>query len=283
MSQKQTKFYTCKEDLTFKYVMLDDKSKDILSTILELVLKKKINKIILLPTEELEDNIKIKNKRVDAYIETNEGNINIEVNSNYKKYVHIRNMAYICNFYERNFLSGEAYNEKIDFIQINLTYGLPKSDNKIIRKYGVIDEEGKPFVKNFIIYEINMDKVMKFWYDKDKEKIEEFKHLIMLDLNEEELSILSKEDKVVRKYMDKLVKVNSDPKFQKYMSAEEDARKIRNSELEEAKEEGISQGIEQGIEQGILITAKNMLENKVKIEEISKYTGLSVEKIELLK
>ena len=93
-------------------------------------------------------------------------------------------------------------------------------------------------------------------------------------------------DKIVDKYITNVTIVNDDPEFQKYMSEEEDKKKIQNSLLSEAKEEGISQGIEQGytsgINDGIKQTAKNMLNKNMSIEDISDITGLSIEEINKL-
>ena len=82
-------------------------------------------------------------------------------------------------------------------------------------------------------------------------------------------------DKIVDKYITNVTIVNDDPEFQKYMSEEEDKKKIQNSLLSEAKEEGISQGIEQ--------TAKNLLSMNMPLGEISKSTGLSIENLNELK
>ena len=82
-------------------------------------------------------------------------------------------------------------------------------------------------------------------------------------------------DKIVDKYITNVTIVNDDPEFQKYMSEEEDKKKIQNSLLSEAKEEGVSQGIEQ--------TAKNLLSMNMPIEDISKATGLSIENLNELK
>ena len=94
-------------------------------------------------------------------------------------------------------------------------------------------------------------------------------------------------DKIVDKYITNVTIVNDDPEFQKYMSEEEDKKKIQNSLLSEAKEEGISQGIEQGytsgINDGIKQTAKNMLNKNMSIEDISDITGLSIEEINELR
>ena len=96
----------------------------------------------------------------------------------------------------------------------------------------------------------------------------------MLDLDKKELENMPK-DKIVDKYITNVTIVNNDPEFQKYMSEEEDKRKIQNSLLSEAKEEGISQGIEQ--------TAKNLLSMNMPLEDISKATGLSIENLNELK
>ena len=78
-------------------------------------------------------------------------------------------------------------------------------------------------------------------------------------------------DKIVDKYITNVTIVNDDPEFQKYMSEEEDKKKIQNSLLSEAKEEGISQ------------VAKNLLSMNMPIEDISKATGLTIKELKELK
>ena len=90
-------------------------------------------------------------------------------------------------------------------------------------------------------------------------------------------------DKIVDKYITNVTIVNDDPEFQKYMSEEEDKRKIQNSLLSEAKETGYTSGINDGISKGIKQTAKNLLSMNMTLEDISKATGLSVEEINKLK
>jgi len=94
--------------------------------------------------------------------------------------------------------------------------------------------------------------------------------MIMLDLDKKELKNMPK-DKIVDKYITNVTIVNDDPEFQKYMSEEEDKKKIQNSLLSEAKEEGISQ------------VAKNLLSMNMPLEDISKATGLSIEILNELK
>ena len=150
------------------------------------------------------------------------------------------------------------------------------------------DEEGERFVKNFKIYEINMDYYSNVWYSKNEEEIEKKKYMIMLDLGKKELETMPK-DKIVDKYITKVTIVNNDPEFMSYMSEEEDKRKIQNSLYNESREkgynsglkkglkEGISKGKEEGKKEGSIAVARNMLNKNMKIEEISELTGLSIE------
>ena len=73
--------------------------------------------------------------------------------------------------------------------------------------------------------------------------------------------------------MEEVERINQDPKFREYMTKEEDDRKIRNTELREAREQG-----EKNRNQEI---AKKMLA-KYSVQEIAEITGLSEEEIEEL-
>ena len=139
--------------------------------------------------------------------------------------------------------------------------------------YKIMNEKVELYVKNFIIYEINMDYYDKIWYSKNEDEIKNNQYMIMLDLDKKELKSMPK-DKIVDKYITNVTIVNDDPEFQKYMSEEEDKKKIQNSLLSEAKEEGISQ-------EKISI-AKNMLNKNMSIDDISDITGLSIEEINKL-
>ena len=277
-------FYTCKNDRAFKEVFLNPNNIDLLKALLEFILKIKIDKLEIKKTELLSGNVNIKDKRVDALVYTGNKKIDIEINSQYEKYLNPRNTAYICNTYQSHTLIGKEYNQQTDIVQVNLTWGLGAEED-IMTKYMIMNENGKLFVKNFIIYEINMDYYNKL-FCKNEDEIKKNLYVIMLDLDKKELKNMPK-DKIVDKYITNVTIVNDDPEFQKYMSEEEDKRKIQNSLLSEAKEEGISQGIEQGytsgISDGIKQTAKNLLSMNMTLEDISKATGLSVEEINKLK
>ena len=286
-------FYTCRNDRTFKEVFLKPDNSDLLKALLEFILKIKIDELEIRKTELLSGNVNIKDKRVDAIVHTGNKKIEIEINSQNKDYLHTRSTAYICNIYQSNASVGDTYNEDTDIVQVNLTWGLGRNNDEM-KIYKIMNEKGELYVKNFIIYEINMDYYDKIWYSKNEEEIKKNQYMIMLDLDKKELKNMPK-DKIVDKYITNVTIVNNDPEFQKYMSEEEDKRKIQNSLLSEAKEEGIEQGISQGYTSGIndgiskgvsqekVNIAKNMLNKNMSIEDISEITGLSINEIKGLK
>lgn len=280
MEYSTDKFYSCKYDRAFKEVFLKERNKDLLKVLLESILKLKIKGIKLIPNELNEENLLVRRKTLDALIETDIGKIGIEVNSNNRPYVHLRNMAYICDLYASYTLSGEKYTDKVDIIQINLSYELGINHKKL-SIYKIMDDEENLYVNNFKIYEINMDYYLKLWYDKNEKEIKENEYLVMLGLDKEELEAFSKKIKneKVEKYMSEIKKLNGKTVFKRFISYEQDKEFIKNSELSEAKDEGIKEG---SYDKQIEI-AKNLLNENMDIKTISKVTGLSIENINKLK
>ncbi len=282
-------FYTCKYDKAFKEIMMKEENFEILKKVLESILEVTIEKIELQPLHIPTGNIHLKGKEVDLLVVTNQGKIEVEVNTYYNDYVRVRNFSYITNIYNNQVTVGDKYSEDTNVIQINLNYGIP--DTKYRRIYKVRDEEGKEYIKNFYIYEINMEKLKKIWYDKNELEIEKNKYLLMLDMEIKDIKKLPK-DKVVKEYMEKIEKLNNDPMFINWITKEKDEQMIKNTQLYNATQEGINIGINQGISQGIkqginqgmkqekIEIAKNLLEQNVDISIIMSATGLTKEEIE---
>ena len=293
------KFYTCKNDKCFKCVFLNPNNQDLLSLMIKKTTLNEYNNITI---SNIERNINtaIRRKYLDLLLDSKEAIVNIEVNGFNKKYIHPRNTSFICDCYSNYTLVNEEYTEDKDIIQINFSYGI--KGNIPIRKYMLMDKYKKTFVKNFIIYEVNMDYCLQFWYNRNKQEVDKeenlkniikYKYYIMLSLNLRELKELIKltEDERIVKYMEELKKVNSNPKFREYITEEQDKEFILNSVRHEGEARGQrigeargqkigeARGEKKGILKSKLETAKNMLKDKVNINTISKYTGLSLSQI----
>ena len=108
---------------------------------------------------------------------------------------------------------------------------------------------------------------MNFWYSLDIEKVTEYSHLIMLDLEKNSLKELVKYDGKVDEYMEKITKLNTDANFWEVFTPEEDERYIRNTiKREIEKKEKIA-------------IVKNMLAMQIDIDTIAKATNLTKKEI----
>lgn len=97
----------------------------------------------------------------------------------------------------------------------------------------------------------------------------------MLDLNKEELEEYCGDDELMKKYEEKISKLNEDEKFTYFLTDEEDGENIYNSRLKLAEEKGL----EKGIKSSSIKIAKEMLKDNINIYKISLYTNLSIEEI----
>ena len=283
--KEDRKYYTCRYDAAFKEFFLTEDT-SLLQIFLENVLKIKINHLDIKNSELINDNVHVRRKLVDCIAYADEGVFNIEVNTSLDSSVIVRNTCFLMNAYSRFFSRGENYNSSRKFIQLNLNYG--RANDPLFNQYCLLDYSGNFLVDNFLIYHFNMDKYMEFWYNNDKEEIEKNKYLIMLDLPKEDLASLSKKDKVVSNYMERLNYVNDESWFQSYMSAEEDNRKMLNtykeqveiaqSKLDEAEAKA-EKAYDLGVEQTKVDSCISLYKNGVDIEVISKSLSLPIEKV----
>ena len=92
-------FYTCKYDKAFKEIMMKEENFNILKKVLETILKVRIQEIKLQPLNLNTGNIHIKGKEVDLLVITEQGKIEVEVNTYYNDYVRTRNFSYITSIY----------------------------------------------------------------------------------------------------------------------------------------------------------------------------------------
>ena len=139
MLETKEKFYTCRSDRAFKEVFMREDSKDILSKVLEAVLEVEVKDIKFLNLERNVDNIHVRRKYFDMFLDTNIGKIQVEVNADYDMSKKLRNTAFICDTYSHLTLKGEKYTDDILVIQINLSYENVK--DKYINKIMIRDED----------------------------------------------------------------------------------------------------------------------------------------------
>ena len=269
------KFYKGTNDQMFKAIFTAKKNeyllKEFIRRSLKNVLNSNLDDLKILSTEVVKTNINIKGKTAFVLAETKDEILNIELINTYYPSLHKRNAAYIFSKYSEETKVSETYDKMKTFIQINLTKGL-KKEYPLLEIYTLKGEKSdNKYIDNLIILEFNIDKIKDSWYNGDKE----FNFVAALDLEEKELDKICEGDEYMELFEKEVKRLNEVQKFTAFMSDEEEAEKLRKTLISEAKTEGIKS-------EKIKI-AKNMLENNMSKEVISKITGLSIAEIEALK
>ena len=239
--------------------------------------------------QELLNNIKLAKNETDKKYEKDKGErcdyvasingtfINIEVNNNSSLYTMERNVEYLLRLYSKKIKRGTHY-EYTQSIAINLNNFSFKDNDKIIDIYTLQNEEKTLLTNKIIIIQIYVPNLRKKWYNEGIKSLTEVERYILalVERKIDDALVLGIGDEVVEDYVKESIEVSEDFNFGESYDKEW-----------ALKDEGIREGIEQGIEQGEknkqIEIAKNMLNDNLPIETISKYTNLTVQEIIKLK
>lgn len=272
-------------DKAFKSIMQDEKCKCYLIDI--------INELTKLPKEYVDKNLIFKNnelpvkyleekqKITDLVVEIEDTIINIEMNNSYYKGLIERNEIYLNEL--RKIGIGEKYIDIPRVIQINID-NFNRFRGKTIRKFMILDVENyEKETENYEKYHINLKKIKKKYYNKEKlTRIEKLLLLLVIE-KKEELRKVAGDDEVMKKVEEKITMLSEDSAMILCYDEEEHKEKVRQAvsatEKEEAREEGLKEG---KLEKQKEIAIK-LIEQNIDLKIISSSTGLSLEELNKLK
>ena len=276
-NKTNTKFYTLSNDIIFKNTFDTERS---LKRLLEESLNLKVYKIFSNNIELPMENIKEKRKYLDLILDTDEGVINVELNHGFKDEMPNRNLLYFCKLISGSIKRSKNYFNIKKHIQLNITWNLQRYfsfdiTNRKIIKCHIKDDGTNNNIHDdiFEIVHINMDYFKEVWYHGDIKKENPFLMLLAAD-ELDKMEEISKGDKIMEELSKKVKKLNQNQDILDVIIENED--ELINNTLYE-------KGIIQGIEQNKIESAKKMLEDKLDISLISKYTNLSEKDILALK
>ena len=298
-----SKYYTAKYEVVFMYVVLNDL--DILKQILELVLERNIEEIVVLNPNLLTDHINSRIQKLDLLITSNKEYINIELNSSYGKLTKMRNLLYAFKVVLSQAEKGkEIYDLDNKTIQININFNSKGKEKEVWR---LCDLRSKQPVTDFLtIFNIYVDLYVKKYYNNGKKFSNGEEVIIMLGLNKEELAELAERSEIVMRYKKLVDKVNEDKSLFRWFSQEEEREMYETALIKQSKEEGLIEGKQAGLIEGkqvgliegkqagliegkktgemkkALTIAKNMLDENMNIDLIAKLTNLTKKQIEKL-
>ena len=266
-----------------------------------------------IPREELKGNVTVieSEKRIntknskrqtvdvitDIDLPEDKKRVNIELNlfeDNTK-----RNIIYVCNLISGSIRNKEAYSKMPKILQINFNgYEVDKANPRIVQRYYLKNEMNHILDEGIEIDQISLEKSYKAWYDgsikeeekKDQKIIQLGALLYINDMNEIRSFIereLDMEEELKEEIIDAVEEYNEDENERLFYDKELDDWKIRQGALDDAESKGRKEGYNEGYTNGTMeekiSVAKNMLKEKLPLEQISRLTGLSKEELEKLK
>ena len=290
-------------DVVFKSVLQDKESEDYLIDIISNItgIKKDYMKgnIVFKNSELPKNNIKEKGKATDLIVELKENIINLEMNKNYYEGLYDKNDGYLDKIKDGVLTMGQTFPRRRKIIQINFD-NFEVFDERIIIKFVMMDVERGLIRSDYVyssdieIYHVNLKKIRKMYYNKDKLNKFEKELLLMTIDDEKELNNISKGYKEMENVVKKISKVSKEEELQGIYDIEERQEFIQNRIREYAKEEGYDEGIKEGIKEGKAKGIKEgsikkqreiaieMLNNGMDFDIIEKITKISKEELEKL-
>ena len=242
-------------DVVFKSVLQDKESEDYLIDIISNItgIKKDYMKgnIVFKNSELPKNNIKEKGKATDLIVELKENIINLEMNKNYYEGLYDKNDGYLDKIKDGVLTMGQTFPRRRKIIQINFD-NFEVFDERIIIKFVMMDVERGLIRSDYVyssdieIYHVNLKKIRKMYYNKDKLNKFEKELLLMTIDDEKELNNISKGCKEMENVVKKISKVSKEEELQGIYDIEERQEFIQNRIREYAKEEGYDEGIKEG-------------------------------------
>ena len=227
------KFYKGSSDIVFKSIFLKESNRDMLERLIEEAINKKVKVLEVKASELPKGSVYERGKILDVLVDSDEGEINIEVNSYSNIYLHRRNASYIFSRYSSAVSRAGSFKDMKNYIQINLTREDRNKDLEMISVYELMEiDRHDRYIDNFTIYEFNISKIKDAWYNGDRS------HNIMalLDANLSELDTMNDGDEIMDRFKDEVKNVNRGLGDVQFMDPDEDAEIIFNTIVASEKE-----------------------------------------------
>ena len=281
ITAEKTKVYTAKNDRVFKSIAHGNNGKVILEAILGNVFDEPVEILEFIPVELPQDTEDERKKVLDVLVRVGNRIINVEVNAQgLSEVTKIRNLAYLCKLFSKNVSKGQEIDVETEFLQINFIYNSKVTDKMVLKSY--LTHEDGIYTKNFSIWNVFIENVEKICYTDAKER-EKLRYLLMMDKTPEELANFFPDDEIIKMFRGEIVRLNSNAKFIREISEEEEKEMIHNTELklskQEGKEEGHVEGKAEGIEEKTVDVIKNLLVKHMSIEDIADVVNLSINEV----
>ena len=275
-------------DAIFKALFIDPDMRGILAFMISEIIKIKkeylYENMVIENSEIPKPNAFLKNNTTDILVSVLNKSILLEMNRYNNLDNEFRNIAHYYSQIVKNIRVADSYDTISMVYQINFDRE-KKFSNKLISEFkmmevdtGIIEEE------YFRKFRVSLAKVKDLAYT-DISKLTKFERLLLiLQLDsKKELRRIAKGDEELMAMERKIEELSEDPKYASLYDEEKLDKLCKSIWLHEETEKAKNKGIEQGLKQKQIETAKKMLNDKLDVDIVIKYTGLSKKEVLALK
>lgn len=294
-----SKFLDPKNDFAFKRIFGTEKNQDILIDFINAVVgfskDERIQTVSFLKTSQDPEIAYKKQSLIDVLCTDQYGRqyiIEMQVarTTGFEK----RAQYYAAKAYARQLQQGDGYEKLRAIIFVAITDFVMFPEKKAYQSnHHVLDKETYPHdLKDFSFTFLELPKFQKTIDELDN-IVERWAYFFKYaeETKEQDIERIAGQDFAIARAYEELNRFSwTDVELNTYESEEKrerDERAVLSAKLEDAKaagiEEGKAAGIKQGLQQGQYKIAKSMLSDKMQMEIISKYTGLTIEELKKLK
>ena len=288
-----------KMDFVFKRIFGNENHPNVLISFLNAVLNPvdPIQSVELKDTTIEKSHLEDKPSRLDVKAVTNKGeHINIEIQLEDEYNMIKRSLYYWSKLYEGQLENRENYQKPSRTICINLLDFNLLNHDKFHSVYRLKDcETNEELTDVMELHFIELKKIKDVQHAEEvKTKLEAWLYFI----NQPDSELVQELEKIevdIKEAKAELIRLSGDRKERERYEKRRESRLNEISALSYAEEKGIQKGIEQGVKQGLeqgvkqgleqgakqekIEIAKNLIQNGLDNELISKSTGLSVEEV----
>lgn len=283
-TKENVKLLKPKNDIVFQNLFTKN-NVGITKAFAEALLEEKIDKISINEDKELlRENPNDKLGILDLEIDVNNNEkVDVEIQLVDKKNFVQRLLFYFSKLYQSQIKKGSNYMDAKRVVLIAIIdypFDLTESIEEMETIWQIMEKTHRNLVLTnyFELHILELEKVRNTYLkDKNNEKAQWM--LFLDDPNSMEVQEIMEDNKEIKEATVVVRKMSEDEKMQRLADLREKAIMDEKAIYEAGIDKGIKQGIEQGIEQRDTEIVKNMLSANMPIEQISKLTGIDIEKI----
>ena len=297
-------FYPLTDDLCFKHIFSKEEVlEDFLNSFFEFINLEKVTLKVKANTQ-YEMIGKSKNKKVfygDILVYTNTNKIfSLEMYQKFQKEEFNKSISYITRIFSGQLERGKKYLDAKKVIGLNFINGNYHNNNELVNDYGFINKVSLRSLEDECLemFLIRLDLVRKKVYNNTEERFIRWLRFISAK-DVLEMKKISEGDEVMEQTLQFMEDFLNDEEIRDVYDKINDVERYAKEEgiaqgkaegiaqgkaegLAQGKAEGLAQGRAEGEQQERIKTAKNMLRDGLNINNISKYTGLSLSEINAL-